>query len=92
MNIQIRLLRKAKRGIYRNQLSTRDQDVLDYLVEQGLVRSRCDVSLSFYLISEAGRAKLAADFKDNVRYNITTGISVVALIIAIISLSVSLTR
>ena len=92
MNIQIRLLRKAKRGIYRNQLSTRDQDALDYLVEQGLVRSRCDVSPNFYLISEVGRAKLAADFKDNVRYNITTGISVAALIIAIISLSVSLTR
>lgn len=92
MDAQIKVLRKSKRGLHRDRLSAQDRDALDYLVDQGLVRSRCDVSPDFYLISEAGRAKLAADFKDNTRYNITTGISVAALIVAIISLSVSLTR
>ena len=90
LSIQKSVLKKARKGIYRNRISQRERDVLDYLVAQELIRSRCDVAPDFYLISEAGQAYLSAVFKDNVRYNITTGISVAALIVAIISLAVSL--
>lgn len=89
MGIQIRLLRKSKRGICRNRLSAQERDALDYLTGQGLIRSRCDIAPDCYFISEAGRAKLAANFKDNVRYNITTGISVAALILSVIALALS---
>lgn len=92
MNVQILALRKSKRGVYRNGLSMRERDALDYLVEQGLVRSRCDIAADYYLISEAGAARLAANFKDNIRYAITTGISVAALILSVIAIVLSVSR
>lgn len=92
MNIQTLVLRKSKSGVYRNGLSVRDRDALDYLVERGLVRSRCDIAADYYLISEAGIARLAANFKDNIRYGITTGISVAALILSVIAIVLSVSR
>lgn len=92
MNIQMLVLRKSKRGVYRNSLSMRERDALDYLVEQGLVRSRCDIAADYYLISEAGRARLAAHFKDNIRYGVTTGISVAALILSVIAIVLSVSQ
>lgn len=92
MNVQTRILRKSKRGVYRDDLPMRERDALDYLVDRGLVRSRCDRAMDFYLISEAGTAMLSANFKDNVRYGITTGISVAALILSVIAIVLSVSR
>lgn len=90
MNIQKRILKKARKGISRGRLTQKERDALDYLVEKKLINSRCDIAKDFYLISEEGRFYLATVFKDNARYNVTTGISILALVLSAIALAVSL--
>ena len=90
MNVQKRILKKARKGIYRGRLTQQERDALDYLVGKKLISSRCDIATDFYLISEEGWSYLATVFKDNTRYNVTTGISVLALVLSAIALAVSL--